>query len=498
VCDAPCTLTMGCGHACAAKCGQPCSDVAGTCPACIVAFEERRRAQLAQAAALQASAVALGEANARRAAEAAALAGSVPQRTELTEAGCAHEYLRVRDSVLQSVLPEHKFGIEVTRIEKVHAPALEAAFWETLRTGTLHVSHPPRSELFHGTRADTVKSILEHGFQVARKRKGGASHQMNMLGAAVYLAPHASKAAQVQYTGAGECGGCVLLVCDALLGSVKQVDAADYTLDDADRRRTDKYDSAYCKRNTNVVFDEYAVYNPTCVLPRYVVHFTRVDRSINSPMLQLADTPVPPTRRSGQVRWFEITGAQFRDPEFPAALKQHFSIAYAAFNLLMKSGSKSERAPEVIKVTLCVNPDLESRFLKAKEALQAAGISVAEHTVFHGTSGSLLDTIQETGLRVGGVHPGIPVVFGVKYGSGVYTGLAASVSMDYVRDVKSMLVCQAMQGLTAPCGFAVEQCGDKCWRDNPAKRFQSFLVKDFALILASGDLVLPRYQVEWE
>jgi len=181
--------------------------------------------------------------------------------TLLKTGASSAEYMSVLDQVLKYIRPEHNWRPKITRIEKVRNEKLEK-IWKTAKA---KMFYPDFSALkFHGTNASAVEAIIKDGFKLPTRA--------GMYGKGIYFATDSSKSANTLYTQ----GSGMLLLCEVLLGNVKQVRSSDSTITDAQLKR-EHFDSIFAPRNSRstggVVNDEFVIYDPDKALPRYIIHY---------------------------------------------------------------------------------------------------------------------------------------------------------------------------------------------------------------------------------
>lgn len=280
--------------------------------------------------------------------------------------------------------------------------------------------------------------------------------------------------------------------------SSKELAGADYDAHLPAKRAAERYDSVYARRGRAVVFDEYAVFNPDCVLPRYIVHFRR--SGVNSPGAT-AMQKVEPTRRVGPVCFYEVTAEMVRAAGAGLTAKGGGSFLIDEFCRLqtyfMHLSEGLGIRGRLTKVVVCVNPELEARFLNAQRALNKRGLPADDQFAFHGTrTADTIHAIQLGGFKIGGLD-GTAVAHGTVHGYGIYTGVTADVSAGYAGEQKAMLVVRVLPGKGSPTPLDVRQVSidDTAVLRHP---YQSHTARGFALILASPHLVLPKYVVHWE
>jgi hypothetical protein len=490
-CSAPCTKLAPCGHPCVMACGELCAASldGGACRTCIEELEQERKAFVA--AREEAVRVALESAKAN----AAAVNGSERGFTLLNFSD--PEYERITQHVARTTQPGHQRTLRISCIYKLANGERERAFWEA--AGAMNDVSLETERLFHGTSKKSVSGIMGEGFRVRRARDSpGASHAQNMLGAAVYLCPDASKAANPEYL-KGTKG--VLLLCDVLLGSKpKVVVDADPSLDDPERRRDQRYDSVMMRhstveRKTAVLYDEYAVYDPRLVLPRYSIY---VEVLPGAPTKPLAVVPEI------------VDGAEFYDITFEDVVRAGLNSDSAeAHHFFKAQGLCAQLATQpnlrLTKVTYCRNPRLEAIFEKAKETLKNRQLPDAVEYFFHGTAEANIRPIQLGGFKMPGVNVGHATDTGW-WGKGLYLGVKAEVSMGYAKGSKMLLVAtlggrrsdrrgtgRALDGQT---GLSETEIGAD---DKPVVlgHFQSYDAKNGEFIVASPVQTLPCYVVHW-
>jgi poly [ADP-ribose] polymerase 10/14/15 len=210
-----------------------------------------------------------------------------PKIEELKKSGATlDDWYKIADRVQKYMQMEHGL-IRVVKIEKVLNDRLEQA-WYTAKADMIDPTKDPRL-LFHGTSVEATAGIAKDGFRLPEKKEG------NMFGQGIYLATDSTKSANPLYTS----GSNRLLVCDALLGSTCAIEGwskrfpldqfvrksrsgsnqGRYILDvDLDDVRRKGFDSVFAARDCSgaggVKFDEFVVYDPKLVLPKYIVHFS--------------------------------------------------------------------------------------------------------------------------------------------------------------------------------------------------------------------------------
>jgi len=496
ICGADCdqVLPAPCGHPCVMRCGDVCAASAdgGACRTCAEIKEEMRVARVVARAADAREAV-------ERARELAVAVAEVERGNVRLDPGDS-EFERIVEQIARTTQPGHGVTIRAKAIYKLENAARDREHFEAV--GNMLDPSTHATQLFHGTATKNVERILAEGFRVSRNRAsaGPASHAKNMLGAAVYLCPDASKAASKEYLG-GATG--VLLLCDVLLGSVKEVVAADEELDSPERRRHERYDSVMMRRTTagrktGVLYDEYAVYDKRLVLPRFAIE---VEVSGGAPARPFR---VPPRIEDG-AEFFDITFADVErlGLDAPTPEAHHF---YKAQALCTQLTARIGGGLKLAKVTYCRNPALEKLFADAERTLAARRLPTAVRYFFHGTAEENIKKIQLGGFKMPGVNIGHATDAGF-WGKGIYLGVSSDVSMGYAKGAKMLLVAtlggresdrrgtgRASDGAT---GLSLEEVSADA-RAVREGRFQSYDARNGEFIVASPVQTLPCYVVHWQ
>lgn len=477
---------MSCGEICSA------SDDGGRCRVCLDIKETERLARVAARIEEARRAVELASINASR------ILTVDPEMRNLESDD--PEYERIVNFVLRSVQSGHAISIRVSGIQKLDNTNALRSFWNAASD-----MHDPSSldvtKLFHGTSSKNVKGIFNDGFRIRRARAspGAASHSRNMMGAAVYLCPDSSKAAREEYLG-GHSG--VLLLCDVLLGGIKEVGAADFELDDVRRRAEGRYDSALMRRTTeerktDVCYDEYAVFDTRRVLPRYAIH---VDVTLRAPCKDLV---IRPTLQEG-VSFYDISFSDLARLGInkPTSEAYHFFKAQGLFVQLTTNPAFS--GLKLQKVTYCHNEILEKHFADAEATLKKRGLPCDVRYFFHGTAAANIDRILIGGFKLPGINVGHATDSGY-WGKGIYLGVSTDVAVGYAKE-KRMLLVAALNGRECPrngdgrpyggAGLTLEECSvdDEAVRKG---RYQSYDAKNGEFIVASPWMTLPCYVVHW-
>jgi hypothetical protein len=146
----------------------------------------------------------------------------------------------------------------ISQIEYYVDPQLERAFEEKKREyDRVYGAGKHESRLvFHGTRSESIDSIMTGGFQLA---KVGSTTDSGWYGAGIYFSE------QTAYSQAYDKAGGRLILCQLLLGKPHQLTAAQ------------RCDGAGCKAGftSHVVDDgaEVVMFDMAAILPTYIVHY---------------------------------------------------------------------------------------------------------------------------------------------------------------------------------------------------------------------------------
>ena len=424
-CSEKCTKVLNCFHPCEMECGEPCNH--SSCSVCqeIREAEEEKRRQAEE----KHRAEIREEARQRIEEIKKQNPDECVHREELGFNGDrAEEYFSIEDKVKKYVQPGHSWFPRVTRIEKLVNLKLEIGWLEA----KAQVFDPTRCDLkFHGTTTAACNDIIRSGFRLP-----ASSGQM--FGAGIYFASDSSKSAQEVYTK----GSNMLLVCEVLLGKAKTVDRAcrDMTYK---KLRKEGYDSLFAKRGTKqtggVLNDEFVVFNAKQAIPRYIVHYEKMDctgLTNNVDMVPAGQTMVkhtilPPKR------------ARSFDP-----LEMHFCLAESHFSRLM---AKKNKHHEVQSVDLYLNPPLMRKFELKQAEMEGKYPGQNECKpilAFHGTKLANIDSIVRKNFDLSKLASNS----GNRgyYGAGIYFSEFPEVSIEYGETGK-LLLCKVLPGKSYDC-----------------------------------------------
>ena len=182
------------------------------------------------------------------------------------------KFSEIENQVLKSISGVHDWRPGITSIIKICNPVLREKFERT----KIKCFGTASTRIFHGTDDAGIENIPKEGFRDPMK-----SSKNGMFGKGIYFSSCASKSAQDIYTK----GGNKFLLCKVILGKSKQVVKADTSLT-LEKINQQGFDSVFAPSNTRatggVIHDEYVVYHPDQVLPRYIIHYTTHDELLDT------------------------------------------------------------------------------------------------------------------------------------------------------------------------------------------------------------------------
>ncbi|KAJ3034046.1 hypothetical protein HK097_004638, partial [Rhizophlyctis rosea] len=138
---------------------------------------------------------------------------------------------------------------------------------------------------------------------------------------------------------------------------------------------------------------------------------------------------------------------------------------------------------KVSKVEYVINPAIHERYEACKAQFAAAGKSLREEIVFHGTESKNIPLILKEGFKVGG-RGEFRAVNGSAMGVGVYTGKQPMVSYGYSRGGTCMIVAKGIPG-TVCRSQRIDNTGDCV--ENPN-----------VIVFKESEQLLPCYVVHFE
>ena len=367
---------------------------------------------------------------------------------ELLKAGeTLRDYLDVEDQVKKYVQPGHNWYPQVIKIVEVKNPELKIRFLK-VSTELFHRA-PETVKKFHGTTNEGVDGITKSGFRLPANP--------GMYGAGIYLAADSSKSAQKIYTK----GSNKLILCDVLLGNSLVADKAMPRMD-AKKLKNMGYDSLFAPRDTKgtggVLYDEYVVFNPDQVFPRYIISYT-----VNKFQPAVVPNAVPfgQTYAMGKKTIQSKRGTNIDDP-----LESHFAFVESRFlrmlnrsnpkpvaqnnPLRMMGGAGGQGAGnyEITHVEFYINPRLEQNFnakkLQIERTYGKAAVESEAIYGFHGTKNdNIVDNIMNNNFK--------PSSRG-KFGAGVYFSEQPSYTFGYGGQ-KHLIMARILPGKTLECQF---------------------------------------------
>ena len=375
-CHHPCPKTLKCSHPCPKNCSQPCP---ARCEVCIKKEEDqikKYRSQVQQ--------------------KIDALKQSDDTTANIPLDRSTPEYQSIVDRVIKYIQPMHNWYPKVTQITIVKNTKLEKKFLNACLNG-----YGKYTDLkFHGTSIAGVQGITKEGFRLPTSP--------GMYGKGIYLATDSSKSAQKIYTK----GSNTLLLCDVFLGNSYQFQGSNdrnkFCHDEQVSRSPNygksflqkhKCDSIYAPRNSEVKNDEFIVFNPDQVFPKYIISYEVGDVPRHRPQL-------PPS-----VGGFKKHGYKFsrkvdiNDPYYVEA-----SVAVSHYN-------RTNRGQDMFKtdeIDIVQNSVLEARFDAMKAKLLAKGCG-NEILAFHATALQNIDSILRDNL-----DPNRNPTHGRAHGNGCY------------------------------------------------------------------------------
>ena len=377
-CEYPCRKMLQCGHPCGGICSRACLP----CEIC-KKMEEKRIKEFHK--------------NIQKKIDNLKKSASIDIGITITELSYdSAEYQSKEDIVMKYIKPMHNWYPKVTGIRRVINSTLERKFLQACVNG-----YGDYTDLkFHGTSIHAIKEITEYGFRLPENP--------GMYGKGIYLATDSSKSAQEIYTK----GSMKLLLCEVFLGKTFTFSGSNQRISFLDTERafkgnygnkflTDhKCDSVYAPRNSEVKNDEFIVFNPNQVYPKYIISYTVGE--------VLRHRPELPTSTNGfkKHRYKFTRNIDTLDPYYIEA-----SVAVAHYNRTNR-GEKNTFSTDEIDIVL--NEALEKRFNDMKKELKKKGYG-EEILAFHSTKLENIDSILRNNL-----DPKIKAANGRVYGDGCY------------------------------------------------------------------------------
>ena len=379
----PCVKLRKCGHLCPNTCGEHCEK--GDCEECLYIYQKRMK-------------------------RANDLADKIRmgQILFIDNVSDQAEYQTVKDQVLKFIQPMHHWFPEVTKIEKITNIELETKFEEAKSKAFGKFT----AWKFHGTSDEGVKGITENGFKMPNPNP--LPYQRSMYGQGIYFATDSSKSAQEIYTK----GSKKLLLCNVLLGKSKEVSKADNSWT-KEKLIAEKCDSLHAPRGTDVMNDEFVIFDPDQALPEYIIHYSFQELKPDKKFLNVKKTP----KRT----------VDFQDP-----CEMFYCTAEAHFRR-MANQSKPPLSPEeatIESIDIVMDRVLKTRFEAAKQQFKRLGIPNKEILAYHGTDKRNIGSILRNNLRVKYARR-------QRYGKGNYFSEFPAISLKYG---DGLLLCRILPG----------------------------------------------------
>jgi len=472
-CSEICTKLLDCKHPCEMKCGEPCNHK--TCSVCQkmreAEAERRRQAEKKKRDIIRADARDKIEEIKKLNPE-----EGVHRQVLQSDGDQAEEYLNIEDKVMKYIQPGHDWFPHVTCVEKLVNMKLELD-WLKAQT---EVIDPTRHDLkFHGTTSEAVENIIQSGFKLPT---GGRQ----MFGRGIYFASDSSKSAQERYTK----GSNMLLVCEVLLGKTKTVEKHCQDMTYA-KLRAEGYDSLFAKRGTKetggVLNDEFVVYNPKQAIPRYIVHYDKMDcTGLNKmgkavwPASQtiVTHTILPPKR----ARCFD-------------ELEMHFCLVQSHFSQMMINRNMNYK---VLSVDYYINPTLIGKYeiMQAKLSAKYSGGNASLSLpilAFHGTKLENIPNIVQTNFDLSKLASNT----GDRgyYGAGIYFSEFPEVSIGY-GNTGRLLLCRVLPGKSYDCPSTMLGQGLQAGYDSHRVHADAE-GRGHELVIFDADQILPCYVINY-
>ena len=456
-CNAPCPKIRKCNHPCQNMCGDDCNK--GDCKLCAKEYEDKMTAFHEKA---KKRVKDLEEKIAKK---------LVPifSIDEISSTGQdSAEYQKVKDKVEKFVQPMHQWFPNITKIEKVTNLHLEKKF-EVAKSKAFgdHID-----DKFHGTSDEGVQGITTDGFRMpdpnAKKR--------GMYGQGIYFATDSSKSAQKIYTK----GSQKLLLCQVILGKSKEVRVADSTLN-KQKLRSERCDSVFAPRGTDVKNDEFVIFDPDQALPQYIIHFSSTNNIL--PPSPKTLTPQPFLKRNVMAS---------REVNFQDPFEMYCSFAESHFRRMAVASKPplSQQQATISSIDIVINKDLERKFEATKLLFKHLGIPDKEILAYHGTDKNNIDSILKNNLQLSYARR-------QRYGTGNYFSEFPSISLHYG---DGLLLCRILPGKefvdatssNIPVGYHSKKV---LLSNQPAIAGAAANASGEMIIIESSDQILPFFVI---
>ena len=400
----PCGRKRKCKHPCTNACGDDCEK--GDCKHCQAVYEEKMKAFRKAA---QDKYYELEESMKKK---------EIPKfsRHELHDTGpTAAEYRKVNDQVLNFIKPCHLWFPTITKIEKVTNLELEQKF----EAAKFRAFGDYIDTKFHGTSNEGVKSIITKGFKMPEANPS-PPNKRGMYGQGIYFATDSSKSAK----GISTKGSQKLLLCQVILGKSLTVEKADNTLNKR-KLKLKKCDSVYAPRGTQVINDEFVIFDPDQALPQYIIHFSSTNNFV----------PPSPTSLTTH-SYFKKNMTASRTVNFQDPFEMFYNFAESHFRRMAASSKPPQSKATISSIDIVINKDLEDKFEATKKTFQSQGIPDKEILAYHGTDPNNIDSILKSNLQLSYAKR-------QAYGKGNYFSEFPAVSLGYGQ---GLLLCRILPG----------------------------------------------------
>lgn len=175
------------------------------------------------------------------------------------------EYKNISEMVHETIVKDkHPISVFIRSIKKYKSDHFEKQFQELKK-----FKNPLQK--FHGTTKENMEEIFKSGFKLpdTNLRDVEGDEKTLMFGKGIYFATHFSKSDLFsQHSN--------MLLCDIYLENPKIMKSSNYDLD-KECLENEGYDSVYApggnKENQGCDLEEYVIYEPKKILPRYLIEY---------------------------------------------------------------------------------------------------------------------------------------------------------------------------------------------------------------------------------
>ena len=297
-----------------------------------------------------------------------------------------------------------------------------------------------------------------------------------MYGQGIYFATDSSKSAQKIYTK----GSQKLLLCQVILGKSKEVRVADSTLN-KQKLRSERCDSVFAPRGTDVKNDEFVIFDPDQALPQYIIHFSSTNNIL--PPSPKTLTPQPFLKRNVMAS---------REVNFQDPFEMYCSFAESHFRRMAVASKPplSQQQATISSIDIVINKDLERKFEATKLLFKHLGIPDKEILAYHGTDKNNIDSILKNNLQLSCARR-------QRYGTGNYFSEFPSISLHYG---DGLLLCRILPGKefvdatssNIPVGYHSKKV---LLSNQPAIAGAAANASGEMIIIESSDQILPFFVI---